>query len=329
MEIGVHQRRYPNGSMITGQIFSVQRYSIHDGPGIRTTVFLKGCPLSCSWCHNPESWNVEPEVWLLPSYCIRCGACLEVCPQVRISVAPGDQGRTSAVKSPLDEPPRMDVERCVCCGACVAACPTGARRHVGRTVGVPELLAEIGRDRPFFEQSGGGVTFSGGEPLSQYEFLHGMLRGCRQQNWHTAVDTSGYAPREQLLDLVGSTDLFLYDLKVMDDSRHREQTGVPVRAILENLVALDATGAEIWIRIPIIPGVNDDWENLDAIGRFVSDLTHTRRVHLLPYHAAGKDKRLRLGQQAEPHDITPPVPESSRAIAERLANFGLDIRLEG
>jgi pyruvate formate lyase activating enzyme len=312
-----------------GHVFSVQRYSIHDGPGIRTSVFLKGCPLSCTWCHNPESRDSEPEIWMLQGHCIRCGSCLTVCPQQEeITARNGDQDSTR-VEDALSEPPVLDSKLCIRCGSCVEVCPSGARQQVGRKVTVPELLEEILRDRPFFDQSGGGVTFSGGEPLAQYEFLKVMLHASRARGLHTAVDTCGYAPQEHLLKLVATTDLFLYDLKLMDDRRHRDQTGVSVQPILDNLIALDATGAEIWIRLPLVPAINDDRENLTAVARFVSDLDHTRRVHLLPYHAAGAEKQARLGRA----DTQPPGGRPSDRAHEQaaawLCEFGLDVHRGG
>ena len=308
-----------SGDGAAGIVFSVQRYCIHDGPGIRTTVFLKGCPLSCAWCHNPESWDTAPEIWLLPQHCIQCGACLEECPRTD-QVEPG---------TALAGPPLLEPDHCLRCGSCVAVCPTSARQQVGRSLQVAELLREVARDRPFYEQSGGGVTFSGGEPLLQYEFLAACLRGCREQRLHTAVDTSGYAPREHLLALARVTDLFLYDLKLMDDQRHREHTGVSVQPILENLVALDAAGAEIWVRLPLIPRVNDDSANLDAIGRFVADLTHTRRLHLLPFHEVGTDKRLRLGKSSESSGCVPSTRETVAEVVRRLTACGLEVHLGG
>ena len=309
--------RHLDTAGLLGQVFSVQRYSIHDGPGIRTTVFFKGCPLACSWCHNPESRDNAPEVWMVPGHCILCGSCVAVCP------------RQEHLDTALTEPPALDSAHCLRCGSCVEVCPAGARQMVGRSVTLSGLLAEILRDRPFFEQSGGGVTFSGGEPLAQYDFLIEILRASRDQSLHTAVDTCGYAPQQQLLSLVDTTDLFLYDLKLMDDRRHREQTGVSVQPILDNLVALDATGAEVWIRLPLVPGVNDDRTNLEAVGRFVADLAHTRRVHVLPFHSAGDDKQLRLGRKDRP-PARATLSEAARQQARTwLSAFDLDVHLGG
>jgi pyruvate formate lyase activating enzyme len=294
-----------------GQIFSLQRFSLHDGPGIRTTVFLKGCPLTCGWCHNPEGRRYETEIWLLEDRCMVCGACLEECPH--------------PLQPSPDKPPVIDQQQCIHCGACVQVCPTGARQQLGREMSVAGLMAQILRDSPFFEQSGGGVTFSGGEPLLQRRFL----RSCRQEGIHTAVDTSGFAPRDQMLELAFWSDLILFDLKLIDNTRHIALTGVPVFPILENLDALDATGAPIWIRLPLIPGLNDDGDNLEALAGFVAGLEHTRRVHVLPYHAHGSDKHARLGRNSRRGCLSPPSSESLGETARLLSGFGLEVSLGG
>jgi len=314
--------------MQTGLVFNIQRYSIQDGPGIRSTVFLKGCPLRCWWCHNPESQAPEPEIAVIQTRCAQCGECLSVCPQARRtdlqSVAPGRTTFKSSdpcthgsadshslqlsgtdLQLPLaqdDLESRPTVARCTRCGACVEACPTEARQMVGRRMTTDEVLAEVLKDRLFYDDSGGGVTFSGGEPLMQPEFLLELLRACRAHGIHTAVDTSGYAPQEQLRAAAGLTDLFLYDLKTMDDARHLECTGVSNAAILDNLAALGRMHQNIWIRIPIVPGFNDDAEQLDAAARFVASIPAVRQVSLLPYHPTGNHKVRWLGR----HVAQPP-----------------------
>lgn len=295
----------------TGTIFAIQRFCLHDGPGIRTTVFLKGCPLACPWCHNPEGRDADPEVWFLDGRCIRCGACVEACPV-----------------PPSGPAPAVDPARCVRCGACVEACPTGAREWTGRTVSAEECLREAVRDRPFFAQSGGGVTFSGGEPLLQAGFLLDCLRSCRERGLHAAVDTCGYAPREVLLEAASVADLFLFDLKLVDDARHRDETGVAAQPILDNLIALDASGAEIWIRVPLVPGFNDNGASLAAIGQAVLRLERTRRIHLLPYHRIGESKHGRLGLRGPEHRRTP-TADAARTATEGLSALGLDVRIGG
>ena len=224
--------------MITGKVFDIKKFSIHDGPGIRTTVFFKGCPLSCRWCHNPESQALEPEMMLWANRCIRCEACLPVCKQGAIS-RDGDFAPT-------------DGEKCVLCGACVEACHAGAREIVGREMTVAQVMAEIERDVAFYDESNGGVTFSGGEPLWQAGFLLALLQACQEKEIHTALDTCGFAPWEMLDAIREHVDLFMYDLKLMDDAKHRDFTGVSNELILKNLQALSQRGHDIVLRVPIV-----------------------------------------------------------------------------
>lgn len=259
--------------MERGQVFNIQRYSLHDGPGIRTTVFLKGCPLSCNWCHNPESRAREPEVRYLETRCVQCGQCVEVCPQGP-DWSPADGVRPD----------------CLRCGACVDVCPVGARQMIGREMTVAEVVQEAMRDRLFHEQSGGGVTLSGGEPLSQPEFVKALLHAFRAEEAHVALDTCGFVPPGILRAIAPLVDLFLYDIKCMDEATHRRETGVPNHLILENLETLGAIHGNIWVRIPLIPGVNLNSGQLEATARFVSPLTGVRQVNLLPYHALGTGK---------------------------------------
>ena len=300
---------------MTGSYFDIKRYSIHDGPGIRTTVFLKGCPLTCSWCHNPEGQRGGRELMIQPGNCIVCGACVDVCP------AP-EPAAPAVSEAPVPS-------ACVRCGACADACDTGARRGAGSEISVAELMGRLERDRPFYEESGGGVTFSGGEPLLQGEFLLACLDACAERGLHSAVDTCGYADVELLLTAARRADLFLYDLKTMDPERHREHTGVELAPILANLRALDATGRAVWIRTPLIPGFNDARADLEAIGAFVASLPNARRLHLLPYHAngAGKAERLRRPE----NDFASETPDAV-ALAEAagwLAPFGLNVHIGG
>lgn len=291
--------------LTAGVIFNLQRFSIHDGPGIRTTVFLKGCPLNCSWCHNPESQHPRPEVLFWSDRCSDCQRCLASCPAQAI-VAPG----------------QVDRERCSGCGRCASACPRAARELVGRVTSVDEVLAELQKDEVFYDQSAGGVTFSGGEPLAQPEFLQALLAGCKRCYWHTAVDTSGYAPWTLLSALLPLVDLWLYDLKLLDDAAHRQQTGVSNQLILQNLTRLLAAGANVEVRVPVVPGVNDrpgDWQALVAFLRPLA----VRGVKLLGYHRYGQEKYRRLGLAYPLESTVPPSAERLAELSDYLQAAGL------
>jgi pyruvate formate lyase activating enzyme len=293
---------------VTGRVFNVQRYSLHDGPGIRTTVFLKGCPARCLWCHNPESQSFGPEVIRVETRCASCGTCETVCPHG----AP---------------PPGSGL--CTACGECVDACPAGARELVGRESTVDEVMVDVLRDRIFFQDSGGGVTFSGGEPLAQPEFLRALLTASRGHGLHTAVDTCGFAPRENLLGLAPLVDLFLFDVKLIDDARHRDLTGLPTGPILDNLRALVDAHPSVWIRVPIVPGHTDDEADVAAIAALVGELPRVHHVSLLPFHATGGAKARRLGRPAPLESLAPPPPERMETLAGLFRERGLAVSIGG
>jgi len=301
--------------LITGIVFDIKKFSIHDGPGIRTTVFFKGCALSCWWCHNPEGQSPEPELVLREGRCIRCGACLEVCDQGAISWD-GDVVST-------------DREKCVLSGACVEVCYAEAREIVGQEMTVAQVMAEIERDIAFYDESGGGVTFSGGEPLMQQDFLLALLRACKEKEIHTAVDTCGFAPWETFDNVREHVDLFLYDLKLMDDVKHRKFTGVSNGLILRNLQALSLRGHDIALRVPIIPGINDDDENIRQTGAFAAALPHLNRVDILPYHHAALEKYKRLNKVYGLPETRPPSDERMAEITQILEEFGLQVKIGG
>jgi pyruvate formate lyase activating enzyme len=301
--------------LITGTVFDIKKFSIHDGPGIRTTVFLKGCPLSCWWCHNPESQASEPELMFRESRCIRCEACLEVCAQGAISWD-GDVVST-------------DRKKCVLCGACVEACYAEAREIVGQKMTVAQVVAEIERDIAFYDESDGGVTFSGGEPLLQRDFLLALLQACKEREIHTAVDTCGFASWETLDGVREHVDLFLYDLKLMDDAKHRKFTGVSNELILRNLQMVSTRGHHIALRVPIIPGINDDDENIRQTGAFAAALPHLSRADILPYHHAGAEKCNRLHKVYSLLETRPPSDERMAKIAQIMRGFGLQIKTGG
>jgi pyruvate formate lyase activating enzyme len=301
--------------LIKGIVFDIQKFSIHDGPGIRTTVFFKGCPLSCWWCHNPESQALESEVIFRAYRCIRCGACLSVCVQGAISWD-GDAVST-------------DREKCTHCGACAQVCYSEAREAVGREMTVAQVMAEIEGDVAFYDESSGGVTFSGGEPLWQAGFLLALLQACQAKEIHAALDTCGFAPWETLDAIREHVDLFLYDLKLMDGAKHRDFTGVSNELILKNLQALSQRGHDIVLRVPIIPGINDDDANIRQTGAFAAALPHLSRVDLLPYHHTGVDKYNRLDRAYGLPETRPPSSERLASIAQTLRGFGLQVKVGG
>ncbi len=282
--------------MLTATIFDLKRYAINDGPGIRTAVFMKGCPLDCWWCHNPEGRTRQPQLMVRTNRCRLCGDCAEVCPQSAITIS---------------EKIFTDPGLCKDCGTCAQVCVQGARELVGQVVTIGELLKEIERDVVFFDQSGGGVTLTGGEPLMQPRFAIELLRACKAHGIHTVLDTSGYASWQVISEVAQHSDLFLYDLKLMDDERHRKYTGVSNRLILSNLQRLSAAGENIVVRIPLIPGVNDDEQNLRLTQRFLTGLPNLAGVEVLPYHDIAQAKYSAL-------DLAYRMPELASPTAERL-----------
>lgn len=298
----------------SGLVFDIRKYSIHDGPGIRTAVFLKGCPLRCLWCHNPEGLSSEPEILRRPDRCVSCGACARACPL-------GLDPRTSAGS-----------ERCSACpafGACAEACPAEALQLVGRRMSVEEVMAELRKDLPFYEDSGGGATFTGGEPLAQPEFLLELLRACRAEGIRSALDTSGWASRGLLLEAGALADLVLFDLKLTDDARHRAATGVPGLPILDNLTALAASGARIVLRVPLIPGINDAPGDLESAARYAASLGAEIKLHILPYHDSGRGKYALRGAAYPMGDAREPSHEASRAAMGVFERAGLAVTIGG
>lgn len=301
--------------MADGIVFDIMKFSTRDGPGIRTTVFFKGCPLNCQWCHNPESQSIHPELMSRPNLCVQCHSCLQACPRAAISVVDGKMV--------------TDLDLCTLCGDCVSACYAGAREIVGRSMSVDQVLSQVERDIPFYDQSGGGVTFSGGEAVYQPEFLLELLRACRQKGIHTALDTSGCIAWEKLDIIRAEVDLFLYDLKLMDSDRHRQYTGVTNTLILDNLRRLSEAGEQIILRFPLIPGVNDSLQSVQQMGAFAASLPYLLYLEVLPYHLAGVEKYRRLCRPYPLSEIQPPSSEHVEKIVQTLRGFGLNVLTGG
>lgn len=291
--------------MKKGTIFNIQKMSIHDGPGIRTTVFFKGCPLNCLWCSNPESQKVEKEVACFQSRCVTCGYCAEVCPKGLIEAQP-----------PFEITNR---EECDLCEICVKECCTNAKKVVGEDYTVDELLKEIMKDKSFYDSSGGGVTFSGGEPLMQSAFLKEILAACRENGVHTAIETTGMTDTDSLIETAALLDLIFYDVKHMDDETHRDITGVSNERIIANLAALAKAHDNIVVRIPVIPGINDSTENLRKTADYAASL-NIPSIELLPYHNLGEVKYGQLGREYALVDTQKPSEEQMNALADEMRN---------
>ena len=294
----------------SGVVFHIMRFSVHDGPGMRTAVFLKGCPLSCWWCHNPESQDFEPEVMYSIDQCSLCGECMAACPQHAIQRTAGHMTVNGS---------------CVRCAACVETCGREARHVAGKTMTAAEVISKIVRDVIFFDQSGGGVTFTGGEPLSQPEFLEALLRGCRERRIHTAIETCGAAPRETLLRTAALADLVLYDVKLINERRHRQYTGAGNRNVLENLRALMAAHRAVIVRVPVVPGINDSAEDRRELREFLVEAA-PGQVELLPYHGTGAEKYRRLRREYRMEGTPTPGDAAMAQFTAELRAAGVAVK---
>lgn len=276
-----------------GMVFQIQRFSLYDGPGVRTVVFLKGCPLRCVWCHNPEGLCAKSQILYSPNKCIGCMDCVSVCP--------------NGCHSAIEQGHLFDRTRCSGCGACAARCCTGALSAAGTEMTPETVMEQVLRDRSVYLESGGGLTLSGGEPFAQPEFSLDLLRLAKEAGIHTAVETSGFTTADVIRQAANDTDLFLYDYKLSDGALHKKYCGVSNEVIGENLKLLDTLGAQVILRCPIIPGINDEAAHIEAITA-IAMLSCVKQIHLEPYHRLGIDKAARLGME-DIFDAAPPMKD--------------------
>lgn len=295
-----------------GVIFDIQRFSVHDGPGIRTVVFLKGCPLRCIWCHNPESQKMELELFFEEELCSLCGKCIRVCPQ--------------SVHEIIDSKRVIKREFCVKCGKCVEACLPAALTFKGRTVTVKEVVDEVLRDNEYYSKSDGGITLSGGEPLAQPAFTKDLLVYSKSCNLNTAIETCGFADWQIFEDILNYVDLVIYDIKIYDSVLHKAHCGIENSLILQNLKGAVVGGKSVLVRIPLIPQITETEDNLKQIGAFLSGLG-IKCAELIPYHAFSKDKCKALGREYNLNHIKTQTPEELEHTKQQFSCFGLATRL--
>ena len=305
------QRGTQPGGDETGIVTDIQHFSIHDGPGIRTTVFVKGCNLRCFWCHNPETLAAKPELQYFPDRCIACGACVEACPEDAHVLIDGRHA--------------YDRSRCTACGACTSVCYARALVMAGETRRAADVVEIVLKDRVFYETSGGGVTVSGGEPLQQPDFTRAILAGCRAEGVHTAVETAANVAWERFEAILPVTDLVMMDIKTMDSRAHRRATGVPNERILANAHRLADHGVRLIIRTPIVPGVNDDEESVRAVAGFVAKLPGDVDYELLRFHMMAQSKYAALGAECRAAGLTPPTSGRMEELAAAAASFGIPV----
>ena len=290
-----------------GIIFDKQRFALHDGPGIRTVIFLKGCPLSCKWCSNPESIKLQPQLSFAEDKCGDVKDCFTVCPE--------------DVFSERFWKPRVDYSKCTACGKCLEVCPTGALKIYGYVADSDEIIAEVLRDREYYENSGGGMTLSGGDPIFQFDFTLDLLQKAKQAGIHTCIETAGFAEGEKFEQLIPLTDLFLFDYKITDDSDHQYYTGVSNQKILKNLDLILERGGKVVLRCIVIPGVNDNGEHFKAIAN-LSQHENVKQVEILPYHEYGKHKYKQLGKEAYEFGIKTVDPHRAGLWKEEIERLG-------
>jgi len=297
-------------------VSNIQRFSVHDGPGIRTVVFLLGCPLRCKWCQNPETLNRKPQLMINYELCSRCTACISVCPKNAISI--GESGDIVT-----------DRKKCNSCGKCVNECYYLARQLSGKSYTVEEVYDEIVKDKVFYANTGGGVTLSGGEPTVHPEFCYELFKKCKINGIHTAIETSGYAAWKIFKRISEVTDLFLYDIKLFDNKKHKKWTGVENKRILENLKNLVDCEKDITIRIPLIPGVNDNQDEFKSIIRFVKSLRRIKSVHILPFHQMGSSKYGMLGIDYQLRNLDEEKEKNIDLCKKIIIEMGLKVSIGG
>ena len=306
-----------NEDKIMGMIFNIQRYAIHDGPGIRTLVFMKGCPLRCKWCQNPESWKINENIIFFKEKCIDCKSCLNSCEYNAIQ---------------FEESGRINRERCVvpkCSLGCVGVCEAEAIQLIGEKMTITDILDTVKKDNKYYINSGGGVTISGGEPFYQPEFLQALLKKCKEEEGiHTVVETCGYVKWEFLEEILPYIDLFYYDIKILNRNEHKKYTGKQNDLILSNLKRIKISGAPIIIRVPIIPTVNDFSEFISELARFVKDLS-ILEVHLLPYHRLAEKKYERLELKYKLENIAPLEDKKLEDFKKILESEGITVKIRG
>ena len=299
----------------TGIAFDIQRFAVHDGPGIRTLVFLKGCPLRCRWCSNPESQTINPQLMYYPDKCIGCGSCLSVCMNKAIELR--------------DDEIHFDENNCNNCLKCTEVCPSRAREKCGELFTIGQIVKEVCKDKAFYRKSGGGVTITGGEALFQPKFSAGILKACKKEYIHTALETTGYGSWEDIHAILKSTDLVLYDIKHMDSRIHKQVTGVDNKLILKNILKIDAAGIALIVRLPLIPGINDSIENLVKTAEFIKKIKNATEVHILPYHNLGMYKYGLLGRSYSLDKLEKPDKIESERVKLMLEKYGFTVKIGG
>ena len=297
----------------TGLIFNIQRFSLHDGPGIRTTIFFKGCHLNCWWCQNPEGLNSNKEVFISTTKCIGCNSCLETCSEKAISIN--------------GQEPFIDRNKCKLCMACIDLCPTGALEAIGTEMTINQVADEALKDRIIYEESGGGVTLSGGEPLLQLNFVTDLLRKMKELDINTAVETSGYVSLEALKEVYPWTDLFLYDIKLLDPLLSKKYTGISNKSVIENLKHLSQNGKPVAIRMPLIPGINDHRDHLHLVAEVLKE-NGINELELIPYHNLGVSKYRGLDMDYKLQEIKSPPKNDIAAVREAFLSEGISTTSE-